>query len=265
MFSVVIPAYNCEKTIRVALESVIKQTAILTVDEIIIINDGSRDQTEKEIQTFISEHSEVKIYYERQDNHGVSYTRNKAIKMAQGDWIALLDSDDAWKEDKLQKQYEILVMHPEVLFLGTQPNLNFGGKFLNGLCKIDAKQLCIRSVPITSSVVFERKTGLKLGLFSENMSYSEDTNFFQKFLLLDSFYVLNADLIYSARTDKIYGQTGLSSNLRAMHLGRQKNVKELNSLGLIRRPYMYFILIFNRLKYVRRSFLVKKNKHNMLH
>ncbi len=102
--SVVMPAYNAEKTISEAIESVLNQT--FTDFELIILNDCSRDDTENIINKYISD---VRIIYVKNEkNLGVSETRNKGIDRAKGKWIAFLDSDDIWKEDKLQKQIELL-------------------------------------------------------------------------------------------------------------------------------------------------------------
>ena len=93
MFSVIIPVYNCEKTIRQVLDSVRRQTRFDLVEEIIVINDGSLDRTGEVVADYISSHPAMKIQYLRHKNHGVSYTRNRGIRAAKAEWIALLDGD----------------------------------------------------------------------------------------------------------------------------------------------------------------------------
>ena len=100
MFSVIIPAYNCEKTIRQVLDSVRRQTRFDLVEEIIVLNDGSTDQTGKIITDYISSHPTMPILYLHHKNHGVSYTRNRGIHAAKAEWIAWLDGDDVWLEQK---------------------------------------------------------------------------------------------------------------------------------------------------------------------
>ena len=109
MFSVVIPAYNCEKTIECVIESVLSQTAFDLIDEVVIINDGSTDGTENIIKNLI-ENKKLGdlIHYVYQENHGVSYTRNKGIELAKAEWIALLDSDDIWLSNKIERQAEVI-------------------------------------------------------------------------------------------------------------------------------------------------------------
>lgn len=252
MFSVVIPAYNCADTIERVLDSVLDQTRFDLIDEIIIINDGSKDNTEEVIQNYIKIKKCNIIKFITQKNHGVSYTRNKGIKLATGKWIALLDADDLWKRNKIQRQYEIIKKNNNIKFLGSQFPLKILVKKRKGLVKLTPRELCLRSMPTTPSVVFEKDTGIKLGLYDEKMFYSEDINFFQKFLLIDSYYIIAEDLVQIGIGKKFYGQNGLTSNLKCMHLGRNKNVRDLYKLGLISFFYMRIMLMFNQVKYWRR-------------
>lgn len=256
MFSVVIPAYNCAETIEKVLDSVLNQTRFDLIDEIIIINDGSIDNTEEVIQNYIRLKKCNVVKYIAQKNHGVSYTRNKGIRLATGKWIALLDSDDLWKKNKIQRQYEVIKKNDNIKFLGSQFPLKILLKNRKGLVKLTPKELCLRSMPTTPSVVFEKETAIKLGLYNEKMTYSEDINFFQKFLLIDSYYILAEDLVQIGIGKKFYGQDGLTSNLKGMHLGRNENVRDLHKLGLISTFYMQIMLLFNQVKYWRR--LVKR-------
>ena len=82
MFSVIIPVYNCEKTIKQVLDSVRLQTRFDLVEEIIVLNDGSTDQTDKVIADYIFSNPAMPILYFRHKNHGVSYTRNRGIRAA---------------------------------------------------------------------------------------------------------------------------------------------------------------------------------------
>lgn len=90
--SVLIPAYNCEKYISECLNSVLSQTYKLF--EIIIIDDGSTDNTPQICDTFAEQFSCIQVYHTL--NAGVSHARNVGINHAKGDWIIFLDSDDYW-------------------------------------------------------------------------------------------------------------------------------------------------------------------------
>jgi len=125
MFSVVIPAYNCADTITEVLDSVVNQTRFDLIDEIIIINDGSRDNSDEVITGYCDKHNDIRISYIKQDNHGVSYTRNRGIKAAKGGWIALLDSDDIWLPNKIERQCSILQKNGDICFLGSSYPVKF--------------------------------------------------------------------------------------------------------------------------------------------
>lgn len=252
MFSVVIPAYNCAKTIVPAIESVLKQTRIDLIEEILVINDGSTDDTEAVLQRFLKQSHAVPIRFFLQTNHGVSATRNFGIRRAVAPWIALLDADDMWGPRKIERQFEAIQANPKIKLLGTKYPLTilFGQK--KGLVRISPRDLCIRSVYLTSSVVFEKATGIRFGLFDETMQFSEDLNFFQKFLSVDGCYVLGEELVRIDCWKTYSGATGLSSHLREMHEGRNRCAKELCAAGLISPQFLHFILVFNELKYLRR-------------
>ncbi|MEG1947700.1 MAG: glycosyltransferase family A protein [Lachnospiraceae bacterium] len=253
MFSVVIPAYNCEKTIKRVLDSVKNQTRLDLIEEVIIINDGSKDNTDLVIENYIAHNETLHIVYEKQENHGVSYTRNKGIRMAKSEWIALLDADDLWKKNKIERQYQTIRENPQIVFLGACYPMKILFNKKRKLHKLNAHQLCIRNMPGTSTVVFRRKTGESLGLFKETMQYGEDINFFQKFMLKDSYYILAEKLEEGDFDKKYYAENGLSSELYKMHLGRNKNTIELYEMGLISGIYMYLMLLMNWMKFVRCS------------
>ena len=104
LVSVVIPAYNAEKTIADCLDSVNDQT--YPDIEIIVINDGSADQTLKlleEYQRFSLR--PLRIY--TQKNAGPSVARNCGISLAKGEYIAFLDADDRWVKDKIENQLKV--------------------------------------------------------------------------------------------------------------------------------------------------------------
>lgn len=105
IISVVIPAYNAEKTIKETINSVLNQT--FQDWELIIINDGSSDQTGEIIQKIID--SKIKLF--SYQNAGVSISRNRGIAKASGEFIAFLDHDDLWTPDKLELQLQALQEH----------------------------------------------------------------------------------------------------------------------------------------------------------
>ncbi len=105
--SVVIPAYNAERTILETITSVQHQS--FSDFELIVINDGSTDRTLELLQGIKDERLKIFCY----ENGGISTARNRGILQATGEFIAFLDADDLWAPDKLELQLAALQQHPE--------------------------------------------------------------------------------------------------------------------------------------------------------
>lgn len=105
--SIIIPAYNAAATILETLDSVFQQT--FSDFEVLVINDGSTDQTLDLLQTIEDKRLQIFDY----ENRGVSVARNRGISYARGEFIAFLDADDLWSPDKLELQFAALQEHPE--------------------------------------------------------------------------------------------------------------------------------------------------------
>lgn len=101
LVSIIIPTYNRAEYIERAINSALSQS--YKNIEIIVIDDGSIDNTKEIIEKF-----KKKIKYIYQKNSGVSAARNRGIKEAKGAWIAFLDSDDVWLHDKITKQMDLI-------------------------------------------------------------------------------------------------------------------------------------------------------------
>jgi len=101
--SVILPAYNCEKYIAKAIESVLHQT--FTDLELIIINDGSTDKTEFAILAFTDQRI---VYIRNETNKGLVFTLNRCIELAKGKYIARMDADDICLPERLAKQKNFL-------------------------------------------------------------------------------------------------------------------------------------------------------------
>lgn len=114
LVSIVMPAYNCEKFIEEAVASVEAQT--YKNWELIIVEDRSTDKTWEIVQKL--EKEKIRIC-QNENNLGVARTRNRGVAIAQGNWIAFLDSDDIWREDKLEKQVALLSSKKEAVLIFT--------------------------------------------------------------------------------------------------------------------------------------------------
>ncbi len=171
--SVIIPTYNRATLINRALNSVFSQT--LLADEVIVIDDGSSDDTVNFIKT---DYPDVILI--SQDNKGISAARNAGISATTGEWIALLDSDDEWLPQKLQLQMQALKENPEYLIVHTNEiwcrngirvkqmkiHRKYGGRIFQ-----HCLPLCAMS---PSSVIIHQSILEQVGLFDESLPVCED-------------------------------------------------------------------------------------------
>ena len=104
LISIIMAAYNAEKTIEQAINSVLSQT--YTNFELLVVNDCSKDRTVELVKSIAAKDGRVRLI-SNVKNSGVSYTRKHGLEESNGSWIAILDSDDAWTPDKLEKQIEL--------------------------------------------------------------------------------------------------------------------------------------------------------------
>ena len=102
LVSVIIPTYNRAELIARSVQSILKQT--YKNIELIIVDDGSTDNTEEIVKKF----DDSRVIYIKQENQGACAARNNGIDYAKGEFIAFQDSDDVWHEDKLEKQINCL-------------------------------------------------------------------------------------------------------------------------------------------------------------
>ena len=166
-------AYNAEKTISEAIESVLKQS--YEDYELIVINDCSTDSTENIVRKYQEKDQRVRLITNKQ-NRGVSKTRLVGLKESKGNWIAILDSDDEWKEHKLEKQVRLVrEKRAELVFTGSG-FMNSEGKKIKGYLPapevIDYKKLLKQNV-VSNSYVLVKKYLYKR-YYAENDLMHED-------------------------------------------------------------------------------------------
>lgn len=118
IISVIMPAYNCGKYLREAIDSILQQT--FRNFELLIINDGSVDDTEKIIQSYTDERI---VYIKNEANKGLIYTLNRGLPEAKGTYIARMDGDDISLPLRFQHQLDHLRKNPKVDVVATQVSL----------------------------------------------------------------------------------------------------------------------------------------------
>jgi glycosyltransferase involved in cell wall biosynthesis len=173
LVSVVIPTYQRAALLSRALESVRRQTR--PAGEVIVVDDGSTDGTGEMVR---GEFPWAR--YLRQENAGVSAARNLGLAAARGDWIALLDSDDAWRPDKLERQLAALAAEPEERICHTDEIWIRDGRRVNPRRRHVKRggwifRYCLPLCAISpSAALIHRSVFDRVGMFDEALPACED-------------------------------------------------------------------------------------------
>ncbi|MBT4527772.1 MAG: glycosyltransferase [Deltaproteobacteria bacterium] len=195
LISVIIPTFNRKQNVINAIDSVLTQT--FDDFELIIIDDGSTDGTDVEIDT---KYSKV-LKYVKTDNLGVSHARNIGVEVSQGEYIAFLDSDDIWHQNKLEKQIKFHLTHPSIHISQTQERWIRKGKRVNpktihqkpqGNIFSESLQLCTVT---PSSVFIKRDTFKQTTGFDEKMMACEDYDLWIRLAVKHEFGLLDEQLL----------------------------------------------------------------------
>jgi glycosyltransferase involved in cell wall biosynthesis len=253
--------YNAASTIFSALDSVVSQEFDGDI-EIIIINDGSTDNSLEIVDSYVKTHKDLNLKVINKKNGGVASARNAGIKAADGDFIALLDSDDEWLQNKL-KTIMPYFNNSEIDCIGSSRNgrvLKCGFKVIKKLTRIFPSDLVFRWNPQTSSVVFRKTIVEKIGLYNEEMRYAEDDEYWLRIAQYCGFYVIPNSLVITGNEKNDYGDSGLSANLKMMHTGEAWAIDNALRNGGISLAICFFAKIFSKIKYMKRIIVVALRK-----
>lgn len=258
--TVIIPIYNSVDTIHRTIYSVLNQTKLDLIEEIIIIDDGSTDDSLNVVKNIEKSNSDLNFKIISQKNLGVSNARNAGIKVATCEWIALLDSDDTWFPNKIEYQWNLIKNNSDIDFLGgnwSRGDFKILTRKITKLYKASVTDLLIKNFPQPSTAVFKREIFKTIGGFDERQRYAEDGNYFLKICGYYNFYFDPKQVISYGNGKKGFGESGLSKNIKKMHMGNQKNLQDIKKLKLINEWQYLCFTIFFKLKYLRRLAIVK--------
>jgi len=177
--SVIMPAFNREKYIARSIESVLAQT--FEDFELIIIDDGSTDKTLAIAETFASD---PRVNIVKNEKHlGIAGTRNHALQLARGAYIAPLDSDDVWfDKEKLAKQISFLDANPAYALVGGAiQHINTEGKILKTVVfeqtDADLRNNILQHNPFPqSTLMYRRKAIVDAGSYDTSFQVCDDYN-----------------------------------------------------------------------------------------
>ncbi|MCB0455070.1 MAG: glycosyltransferase family 2 protein [Aequorivita sp.] len=182
-FSVVISVFNKEKYIAETLKSVLAQT--FTDFEVVILNDGSTDNSEAEILKF----NDPRIRYFSKENQGASVARNFTIQQAKAEYIALMDADDYWYPFYLEEQNILIIEFPNESVFATATEIKRNGKVFKNSYSLptiannavivdyfEASQL--DSVLLSISTVLKKEVFENVGWYDPKIKSGEDTDLY---------------------------------------------------------------------------------------
>lgn len=253
--SVVIPMYNSSKTILRSLKSVLNQSYQDCNYQVLVINDGSNDNSVSLVDEFILNNRRENYSFEviNQENGGVSIARNTGLKGASGNFIAFLDSDDEWENDKIEIQILYLINNVAdfVTCLRNDDVISFPYQLVTGndYAIVTLKKLLLKVVGQTSTALFKREIIEKIGYFDENQRYSEDANLWMRVANSYKMIIINHKLVITGGGKPSVGHSGLSANIDEMEKGVQKNINEMKDLQFISFIEFLFYKVFSKMKY----------------
>ena len=259
--SVIIPTFNRFSLISRAIDSVLNQT--IKPFEIIVVDDGSSDNT----STFIkNNYKSVKLI--KQNNLGVSKARNVGIKNSSGDWIALLDSDDEWKKNKLEVQIKSLseydyysVCHTNEIWIRNGIRVNqkkrhqkYGGDIFDkclDICRISP-----------SSIIFKKNIINEVGWFDEGLSICEDYDLWLRITANFKILFIDKPLIikYGGHSDQ------LSKSVNGIEAYRIKSLENLLSNTKLIKDYKLLTIkmLITKLDIYKKGLLKRHKKNELL-
>lgn len=206
-FSVIIPLYNKEAHIYDTLISVLNQS--YNDYEIIIVNDGSTDDSLSEVQKI----TDSRLFVFDKNNRGVSQARNFAMQQARGDYFAFLDADDTWKINHLQNLNKLITEFQNCGMYCTNYCFDFGNNYIintkfptlprieewSGIVPDFFEASMINRIALTSAVAIHKDVINSLGDFSPKITSGQDTDFWSRIALKHNIaFTKNISVTYNA-------------------------------------------------------------------
>ena len=209
--SIIISVYNKERYIKNTINSVLNQS--FKDFEIIIVNDGSTDNSESIINSF----EDKRIRLISTENQGASKARNTGIKQATTNYIALLDGDDTWETEYLQHMYDAICKFPDIKIFTAGLAQKYDNKIVPVIYSFEQKELYGThnyfeaskkySLITSSSVVFNKSILDTTGIFDSSIVSGQDTDLWIRFGLHYDIVFINKLLVYYN-----FDATSLSNN-----------------------------------------------------
>ena len=188
MISIVVPLYNKEKSIKATLQSVFNQT--YTEWELIIVNDGSTDNSLAVVRERVKELENEKVRVISQANAGVSAARNRGILEAKGEYVAFIDADDLWASNYLETMVALICDYPNAGLYSLGYTMMYGDDMPVNIIDKESTRRGVAEHPWrmqkgvwTGSVAAAKERLVNLGMFDTRMTHGEDIDMWWRLIL----------------------------------------------------------------------------------
>jgi glycosyltransferase involved in cell wall biosynthesis len=255
-YAAVIPVYNSGQSAIVAVNSILAQS--YAPAEVIVINDGSTDSSASLLREYYADVSDIVHIYSI-PNCGAAGARNYGIIMSTAEWIAFLDSDDAWHPQKIEQQFQAIAAQPSLRLVGALTNMVGFSRIVpvltQPIMRVTHKHLLFKNWFQTSTVIVHRDVIHEVGSFPLGRRYAEEGDFFMRITARFPAALLTTVLVDYAGGKRGFGQSGLSANLWRMEQGELSNIYSAWTRGDNGLPITGAALAFSLLKFFRRVIL----------
>jgi glycosyltransferase involved in cell wall biosynthesis len=253
--SAIIPTFQRREQVLLAIGSALRQTGPL--EEIIVIDDGSSDGTWEALQALAAITRAPRIVLHRQRNAGPSAARNAGARLASGEFVAFLDSDDTWHAEKTARQLALFDADPELALAGCVPqDMNVFPD--RRIVPISIDRLLFRNYFLTPGVMVRREVLGAAGGFAEDMRRCEDYELWLRIASRHRCVLLNEVLMICGDGKRSFGESGLSADIWAMQAGELEAFRRWRRHGGSNAKYLYALALC-WLRFVRRAALSRFN------
>lgn len=246
--SVVVPCFRCAATIERALDSVNRQTRAPA--EILVVDDASDDGSVERLNGLAARIPALRMIL-LGSNQGPAGARNAGWLAATQPYLAFLDADDAWRPEKLERQFAWMEAHPGAVLTGHaihEAQVGDSDALLRGAVRITGRMLLRSNRFQTSSVMLKRSIGHR---FADGKRYCEDYLLWLEIVLGGGeAYFLDAAL--AVRFKAVYGDRGASSRLWLMERGELDALHRVWKAGLLGSVAYVLASAWSWLKFLRR-------------
>lgn len=246
-FSIIIPVFNRKEKISIAIQSVLDQS--FNNWELLVIDDNSSDNTSEVIKSF----KDPRIsYFKNNKNFGAAYSRNRGIEKAKGEIISFLDSDDQFFPDFLTKTFLFFQNKSrDIGFCWTGLKVKYTSKtkeeIWNPKIKNSAYYSFLKELRIGSGcgISILKEVFSKCGMFNEELSAAEDTDFFLRIVQEFDFGVIDEILVFIDKSGKDRLSLNYHNNAESYNKFIHQHWPMINKYPELQRKYFYKLMWLN--------------------